>query len=142
MVAVAVKEKEQVKEEIKQIPEIVTEIGQREVWEIYDLKMVTGKFTWKGKAKGILRFGPMKKYPSEKEGKRYVLQDGQVYTIPRYVADWLNGADIHDVGSNPTRTPGACKYIHQDQNNDLNSERMLEKPMRETLYSFDPLARW
>ena len=142
--SVAVKEKEHVKhvEEKKETPEICTEIGQSEVWEIYDLKMVTGRFSWPGKPKGVLRFGPMKKYKSEKEGKRYIMTDGEVYTIPRYVADWLNGADIHDVESNPTRTPGACKQVHHDQHNDLHATRMLAKPHRTSIYSFTPLVKW
>lgn len=120
---------------------IVSTITTREMLEIADRKLVTGVFHHRQKKGGILRIGGMRKYKGDKlEGRTFI--DGKTYTVPKWMADWLNGVDINDQARNPLKTPGAHKVVHNDQWVDLHDKRPLGSATYEPMYAFTPVAQW
>lgn len=115
---------------------LITKITPVHELEIRDRKMVTGVFTIEGKKKGILRLGPMRKYPGEELKNKY-FEHGRQYTIPQWMADWLNG-----VGNEEMKTPACRKITHTDQWVDLNDKRPLQAPLYQNLFRFTPVAKW
>lgn len=116
--------------------EIVTKIENRDLVEIEDRKMVTGTFHYRAKPGGSVKFGGMRKYKGEKL-KTLEFRDGHVYTIPKWMADWLNG-----IQNNPSKTPAAIKLIHTDQWNDVDNKKPLQAPVATPIYGFSPVAKW
>lgn len=117
---------------------LITQISTRDMMEIEDRKPVTGVFRLENKKpgeSGIFRLGAIRKYKEDKM-QPWIFEHGKTYTVPKWLADWLNG------GNEERKTPGAVKVIHNDQWNDLNNKRPLTEPVKMKMYSFTPTVNW
>ncbi|MHB1059854.1 MAG: hypothetical protein ACYC0F_18430 [Rhodanobacter sp.] len=115
---------------------LVTKMTTVEEKEIADRKMITGKFMMQGKKAGKIKIGSIRKYKGDSL-KPYIFEHNKTYTIPKWLADWLNGEGNEEMG-----TPGCHKLIHTDQNVDLNNMTLLQTPKKEFYFSFTPVAQW
>jgi hypothetical protein len=123
------------------IPLQVT-VTARDLFEIEDRKPVTGIFRMNNKKpgeKGMIKIGCMRKYKGD-HMRPWIFEHGKTHTVPKWLADWLNGGNPDPDAI--VKSPGCNIITHNDQDNNLQEKRMLEKPTMHSLYSFSPIAKW
>jgi hypothetical protein len=131
---------------IKKEPELpiplITQVTSRDMFEVEDRKPVYGTFRMQNKKpgeKGMIRIGAMRKYKGDKMTP-WIFEHGKNYTIPKWLADWINGGEKDPEAK--VKTPRCNIVTHNDQNNDLQNKRMLAAPNLHPLFSFTPVAKW
>ena len=121
---------------------LVKEVTARDLFEIEDRKPVTGIFRMNNKKpgeKGMIKIGAMRKYKGDKMTP-WIFEHGKSYTIPKWLADWLNGGNPDPDAL--VKSPGCNIVTHNDQDTNLQEKRLLDKPSMHTLFSFSPQAKW
>jgi hypothetical protein len=126
----------------KEIPKIIPEVSARDIFEIEDRKPVTGIFRMNNKKpgeKGMIKIGAMRKYKGDKMDP-WIFEHGKTYTIPKWLADWLNGGETDPDAK--VKSPRCNIVTHNDQDTNLQEKRMLTAPTKHSLFSFSPIAKW
>jgi len=121
---------------------LVSQITTRDMWEIEDRKPVVGVFRMQNKKpgeKGMVRIGALRKY-KEDHMRPWIFEHGKTYTVPKWVADWLNGGEANP--EDKIKSPRCNMIKHNDQWNDLQDKRPLSQPTLNPMYSFTPVAKW
>jgi hypothetical protein len=70
----------------------------------------------------------------------WIFEHGKTYTIPKWLADWLNGGETNP--EDKVKSPRCNVIKHNDQWNDLQAKRPLSTPTLSPMYSFTPVAKW
>lgn len=123
-------------------PVLVKEVTAKDLFEIEDRKPVTGIFRMNNKKpgeKGMIKIGCMRKYKGD-HMRPWMFEHGKSYTIPKWLADWLNGGNPDPDAL--VKSPGCNIVTHNDQDTNLQEKKLLEKPTLHNLFSFSPQAKW
>jgi hypothetical protein len=121
---------------------LITEITSRDMFEVEDRKPVTGVFRMQNKKpgeRGMIRIGAMRKYKGDHMNP-WIFEHGKTYTIPKWMADWLNGGKTNE--EDKVKSPRCNILSHNDQWNDLHNKRQLAEPNLHAVYSFTPVPKW
>ncbi len=103
---------------------------KRQLEEIEDSRLVTGTFVYRAKPGGRYKT-TLRKYkndPNSKHAAGFIdvdMTDGKTYTVPQWVADWLNGEKEHS----------CVDYKHSAGNINLETEARGE-PERVPVFRF------
>lgn len=102
---------------------IIRELSAAEKKRIEDEKLVKGTFVYRAKPGGRYRtvLRKYKRDPNAGNAQGFIkidYIDGKQYTVPKWIADWLNG---EEEGS-------CCDFRHVANEANLDAEKIINKP--------------